>query len=192
MNLRNILILITCGATCLLAGCGGSSDGVSQESVRSQPEAQVPEAPAPTPDEQVAGLELMCAEAQPAMAARQAESTLFNRVGGREGLHVVVEDTVRLHQINEQIKHTLDGVDPDLLIERVTNFLVLGTGGEGEYHGRDMVGAHSHLNLSNADFLAAGSDLGAAMEVAGWGENEKQEMLCAFVGLRAQVVTSES
>jgi hypothetical protein len=48
------------------------------------------------------------------------------------------------------------------------------------------------LNLSNADFLAAGSDLGAAMDAAGWGENEKQELLCAFVSLRAQVVTSES
>ena len=41
----------------------------------------------------------------------------------------------------------------------------------------------------NADFLAAGGDLGAAMEGAGWGENERQEMLCAFVSLRGEVVT---
>ncbi len=190
MKLRNILILTMCATTSLLAGCGGSSDGVSPEAGESQPEIQAQEAPAPTPDEQVAGLEAMCAEAQPAMAARQAEDALFNRVGGREGIHEMVADTVRRHQINEAIKHTLDGVDPDLLIERVTDFLVLGTGGEGEYHGRDMVAAHSHLNLSNADFLAAGSDLGAAMTAAGWGENEKQELLCAFVSLRPQVVTS--
>ena len=192
MKVRNILILTMCGMTSLLAGCGGSSDGVSREAGGPQPETQTQEAPAPTPDEQVAGLEAMCAEAQPALVARQAENALFNRVGGREGIHEMVAETVRRHQINETIKHTLDGVDPDLLIERVTDFLVLATGGQGEYHGRDMVAAHSHLNLSNADFLAAGSDLGAAMDVAGWGENEKQELLCAFVSLRSQVVTSES
>jgi len=191
VNLRSILILTMCGMTSLLAGCGGSYDGDSKKAGEPQPEPQVQEAPAQTPDEQVAGLEAMCAEAQPAMVARQAENALFNRVGGREGLHEVVAETVRRHQINETIKHTLDGVDPDLLIERVTDFLVLATGGEGEYHGRDMVAAHSHLNLSNADFLAAGSDLGAAMGVAGWGENEKQELLCAFVSLRPQVVTSD-
>ena len=40
-----------------------------------------------------------------------------------------------------------------------------------------------------ADFLAAGGDLGAAMGTAGWGENEQQELLCAFVALRGEVVT---
>ncbi len=191
MKIRNIMTVTLCGLTSLSMGCGGSYDEASKEASGPQPETQVQEAPAPTPDEQVAGLEAMCAEAQPAMAARQAEEALFNRVGGREGIHVMVADTVRRHQINEPIKHTMDGVDPDLLIERVTDFLVLATGGEGEYHGRDMVAAHSHLNLSNAEFLAAGSDLGAAMGAAGWGENEQQELLCAFVSLRPQVVTSE-
>ncbi len=80
MQMRNILIPTLCALTGLLAACGGTE--VSQEAAAPQPETQVQEVPAPTPDEQVAGLEAMCAEAQSAMAARQAENTLFNRVGG--------------------------------------------------------------------------------------------------------------
>jgi len=191
MKSRNILIPTLFGLTGLLAACGGTSTDVPQEAA-SQPEAQVEQAPAPTPDEQVAGLEAMCAEAQPAMAARQAEDSLFNRVGGRDGIEKAVAETVRLHQINEPINHLMEGVDPDHLTEQVTDFLVLATGGQGEYDGRNMVDAHAHMNMNNAQFLAAGSDLGAGMTFAGWGENEKQELLCAFVGLRPQVVTSES
>jgi len=163
-------------------GCSGPAE---------ESEIEVAEVAAaePTADEQVAGLEQMCADAQPAMDSRQAEATLFERIGGRDGLQIVVQDTVRRHLENEQIKHLLDGVDTDRLATLVTDFLVIGTGGEGEYHGRNMVDSHAHLELTNTDFLAAGGDLGAAMKSAGWGENEQQELLCAFVGLRGEVVT---
>lgn len=188
MHLRNLLIPTLCALTGLVAACG---DKPAQEAAAPQPEAQVQEAPAPTADQQVAGLEAMCAEAQPAIAARQAEKSLFERVGGRDGIHTMATETVRLHQINEPIKRVMEGVDPDHLIEQVTDFLVLATGGQGEYSGRDMVAAHAHLNLTNADFLAAGGDLGKGMTFAGWGEDEKQELLCAFVGLRPHVVATE-
>ena len=179
-KLKHVCLLVVLVA---VAGCGGATEKAEAPATQAVVKAQ------PTPDEQVAGLEQMCAEAGPAMAARQAEATLFDRVGGRDGLQVVVADTVRRHLVNEQIKHLLDGVDADRLTMLVTDFLVVGTGGEGEYHGRDMVQAHAHLNLSNADFLAAGGDLGASMDAAGWGDGEKQELLCAFVALRGQVVT---
>ena len=55
--------------------------------------------------------------------------------------------------------------------------------------GRDMVATHAEMNLTNDDFLAAGFDLKTAMQTSGWGEDESQELLCAFFGLRADVVT---
>ena len=169
-----------------LAGCGGSVE-------QAETTAAAVEEPAPevvqTPDGHVAELEAMCAEAGDAMVARQAEANLYGRVGGRDGIHTVVADTVARHLVNDQILHLMEGVDTDHLINQVTDFLVVATGGEGEYAGRDMVEAHAHLGLSNVEFLAAGSDLGAAMDAAGWGEGEKQELLCAFVSLRGDVVT---
>ncbi len=173
-----VLIILLVG----LAGCSGPAE----EAVEAVEEA-VQEAVL-TPDQHVAEMEAMCADAAEAMTARQAEASLFDRVGGREGIHRMVADTVARHQVNETIVHTMEGVDPEHLISQVTDFLVVASGGEGEYIGRDMVEAHAHLSLSNAEFLAAGGDLGAAMDAAGWGEGEKQELLCAFVGLRSQVV----
>ncbi len=192
MDFWKVSGVLVFGIVGVLAGCGGSSGVDSQQAAADVEEPQTQQAPAPTPDEIVAGLEAMCAEAQSAMAERQAADSLFNRVGGRDGIHKAVAETVRLHQINEPIKRVMEGVDPDHLIAQVTDFLVIATGGQGEYDGQDMATAHAHLNLSNADFLAAGSDLGAGMDFAGWGEDEKQELLCAFVSLRPQVVTVES
>ena len=165
-----------------LAGCSGPAEEAVEAVEEAVQEAEL------TPDQHVAEMEAMCAGAAEAMAARQAESSLFDRVGGREGIHAVVVDTVARHQVNDTIVHTMEGVDPDHLIAQVTEFLVVATGGEGDYTGRDMVEAHEHLNLGNLEFLAAGGDLGASMDAAGWGEGEKQELLCAFVGLRSQVV----
>lgn len=169
----------------IVAGCAGGGEEPTNETASRE---STPEVTEPTPDEKVVELEQMCAGVAEAISARQAESSLYDRVGGREGLHTVVADTVQRHQVNEQIKHLLDEVDTDHLISQVTDFLVVATGGEGEYTGRDMHEAHAHMALTNADFLAAGSDLGAAMESAGWGENEQQELLCAFVSLRGEVV----
>jgi len=168
-------------------GCGGPAEEPADQADTAPAEATAEVEP--TPDEQVAELEQMCADAGPAVAARQAEATLFERVGGRDGLQIVVADTVQRHLVNEQIKHLMANVNTDHLVTLVTDFLVVGTGGEGEYNGLDMASAHAHLELTNADFLAAGGDLGAAMEAAGWGENETQELLCAFVALRGEVVT---
>lgn len=178
------------GMTCFLlillialAGCGGTAEETAAPAEEPVQEAE------PTPDEIVAEHEAACAEAAEAMAARQAETSLYDRIGGREAIQAVVTDVVARHAVNDTIKHTLEGVDTDHLIGQVTDFLVVATGGEGEYTGRDMASAHAHLGLSNAEFLAAGADVDAAMEAAGWGENERQEVLCAFVGLRGEVVT---
>jgi hemoglobin len=160
-----------------------------------EPTEKVEAAPAPeaavepSADEKVAELDAMCAGAQEAMRARQAATPLYERLGGHDAIHAVVADVVRRHQVNDQIKRVMEGVDTDHLTEQVTDFLCAAFGGDEEYLGEDMVTAHANLGLSNADFLAAGSDLSAAMAAAGVGEDEQQEVLCAFVGLRAQAVT---
>jgi hemoglobin len=143
----------------------------------------------PTVDEQIQTLDEMCADASEAMKLRQEAQSLYDRAGGRDAIDQVVKETVRLHLENDKIKHLFDGVDSERLIQLVTDFLVVATGGEGEYAGRDMVATHADMGLTNDDFLAAGGDLNKAMQTSGWGEDESQELLCAFVGLRADVVT---
>lgn len=149
-------------------------------------EAKVDEGPSVA--EQVMGLDAMCAANAEAMAARKAEKSLYDRLGGEEKIHEFVVETVRLHDEREEFKPIMEGVDRQHLIDMVTEFLVVGTGGEGKYTGRGMVEAHKHLALTNAEFLAAGSDLMQAMASTGCGEPETQELVCMFASLRAAVV----
>jgi hemoglobin len=81
------------------------------------------------------------------------------------------------------------GVDTANLVDKVTEFMSQASGGDVEYTGTDMVTAHAHLSLTNADFLAAGGDVEAAMVAAGVGPDEIQEVMCMFVSLHGEVVT---
>jgi len=141
-----------------------------------------------TPAAQVMSLEEMCAANADAMAGRQAEKSLYDRLGGKEKIHEIVVEVIGLHDENEAIKGLMEGVDHAHLIDSVTDFLVAATGGPDEYKGMDMEKAHAHLQLTNADFLAAGGDVMQGMKNKGCGEAEIQELICAFVSLRSQVV----
>ena len=66
--------------------------------------------------------------------------------------------------------------------------MISGTGGPAVYKGPALSESHAHMKLTNADFLAAGGDVIQGMKNLGYGENEIDEMVCIFVGLRAQVV----
>ena len=168
-------LVILCGVFLLATGFVGSATAGDDEK-------------APTTREQVLGLDAMCAENADAMAARQTEKSLYERLGGEEKIHEIVAEIVRLHSVNPVVKHTLEGVDEARLIHGVTQFLVAGSGGPAEYKGRNIVDAHSHLKLTNAEFLSAGGDVMQAMKNKECGEAEIQEVVCVLVSLRDQVV----
>lgn len=141
-----------------------------------------------SPAEQVAKLKQACEASAGARAARHAETPLYQRLGERSGIEAVVRETVRLHGENETIVHLMDGVDRDRLVQQVTDFLSAATGGDVAYEGRDMVNAHAHLDINDAEFLAAGGDVAQAMRTQGHGDAAIEEVTCMFVSLHGQVV----
>lgn len=146
------------------------------------------QAAAPTVREQILALEKQCEENASAMAARKDETSLYERLGGEEGIHAITREIVRLHGQNEDLTRIMEGVDRDLLARRVAQFVISGTGGPDVYEGRDMVSAHAHLGITNADFLAAGHDVIQAMKNEGCTEGEIEEIVCILVSLRDRVV----
>jgi len=143
---------------------------------------------APTPQEQVLGFEKMCAANADAMAERQSENSLYERLGGSEKIHELVTEIVRLHDENPDFERFMPEVDQEHLIKMVTEFFIVGSGGPGEYTGKGMPEAHAHLKLTNADFVSAGGDVLQAMQNLEYGEAEIQEVICTLVSLRAAVV----
>ena len=67
-------------------------------------------------------------------------------------------------------------------------FLGAGTGGPTKYEGPSLADSHRHLALTNADFLAAGGDIVQAMKLLEYGQDEIDEVVCALVSMRDQVV----
>jgi len=91
--------------------------------------------------------------------AADAGPSLYDRMGGWDGVNQIVGDTIALHLENEEIVDILDGIDLEKLQANVTAFFAAGTGGPNKYEGRDMTTAHASLGLTEADFDAAVSDV---------------------------------
>lgn len=143
---------------------------------------------APTVDEQLAGLVAMCTASAEDRAARQAETSLFDRLGGEEKIHELTREIMRLHTVNPAIHHLVDDVDAKKVAYRVAQFMISGTGGPQVYEGPTLTESHVALKLTNADFLSAGGDVIQAMKNMEYGQEEIDEMVCIFVGLRPMVV----
>lgn len=143
----------------------------------------------PTAGEQLAELKAMCEDAAGEIEQRQAERSLYERIGGREAIHALTDEIIRLHLENDEIKHIFDDVNTDQLSDQVTDFMVAGYGGEGEYTGRDMIQAHAHLGITDEHFLAGGMDIKQALKNLGHGEAVTQEVICSLMPFHEQVVS---
>ena len=139
--------------------------------------------------DQVAGAEKMCSENASAMKQRQQQRSLYSRLGERDGIEKFSTNLYAAHQSNDQIGHRFKGVDQQKFITNVTNFIVSNSGGGGEYQGRNMISVHKSMDITHADFLAAGGDVQAVLKDLGRGENEIQEVVCFLVSLSQEVIT---
>ncbi|MEN8007611.1 MAG: hypothetical protein ABFS42_11385 [Candidatus Krumholzibacteriota bacterium] len=134
------------------------------------------------------GLVTMCEESADARSARQAEKSLYDRLGGYEKIHALTKEIVRLHQENEDFRLMMKYVDGDKLAKSVADFVAAGTGGTESYHGQNMKAAHARHQFTEADFLSAGHDVGQAMKNLGHGENEINEVVCILVSMKDMVI----
>jgi len=144
-----------------------------------------------TDAEQVAGLQKMCSDNAEAIKQRQAQKSLYERLGKRPKINVLAKKILAAHSANPKIGHMFAHVKKANFVKNVTDFLVVGTGGQGTYTGQDMGRVHRSLKITNADFLSAGGDVGGVMKEMKYGENETQEVVCALVSFVPVVVIKE-
>ncbi len=151
------------------------------------------EAMSPSANQQVMDLEKMCEDTSVARTERHTKKTLFERLGKEKGIHRLTKELVRVHLQNEQVAPFLEDLDSDMVANRVAQFMISGMGGPTVYKNRPTLpDSHRHMKLTNGDFMAAGGDMIQAMKNLEYGQNEIDEVVCALVGLRDQVVLSDS
>jgi hemoglobin len=115
-------------------------------------------------------------------------TSLYERLGGAEGIFRIASDTVDLHMKNPLIAPRFQRSDLKTVKTTVADFFITGSGGPPVYKGKDMVSTHRGMNISDNEFMAAVDDVMAALTSSNIGDQEKAEVLYIFYNLRPQVV----
>jgi len=121
------------------------------------------------------------------------EKSIYDKLGGEEGISAAVEAIVARHLENEDIKHYFLPLveNPEYFNQfkqHVKDFLAAGTGGEAKYKGRDMVGAHTGLNISEADFLSGLDDILFVLDANKVDRISRNELLATLYSMKDAVV----
>lgn len=142
----------------------------------------------------------------PAQAA--GKLTLFDRLGGEQGITNIVEDfTARVLEdprVNWQRKGVkrggIFGRDESVqwmattqnvarLKTHLVQFISLATGGPAKYDGKDMRSAHAGMRIGNPEFDATIGDLKASLDKLRIPDKEQKELLAIVESTRPQIVT---
>ena len=114
--------------------------------------------------------------------------TLYERLGGTEGIQRIANDLVDNHAANPRISRRFAETDLDKLKKGAAEFFISGTGGPNVYAGKDMVSAHKGMNIGNDEFMAVLDDAMAALEKNNVGQREREEVIYILLSLKGDVV----
>ena len=115
-------------------------------------------------------------------------ATLYERLGGTDGITQIAHDLVDIHLNNPAINARYKNSDPAHLVNGAATFFIAGTGGPNIYEGKDMLATHKGMNISPAEFMAVLDDALEALEKNNIGQAEQQEVLFTLYSMRKDIV----
>lgn len=132
-------------------------------------------------------------DTQKEMAVNTPKETVYNKLGGAEGISAIVDEIIEIHLQNENIKQYFIPLkeNPEYFEQfkqHVKDFFAAGTGGSEEYKGRDMPAAHQGLNLSEADFLHAVDDILLVLDKRQIDRSARNEVLATLYSMKWAVI----
>ena len=126
-----------------------------------------------------------------AVPASAQEAALYKRLGGYDAIAAVTDDFLGRLAADAQISRFFKGHSTDSIKRirsEVVDFLCGATGGPCTYRGRDMKTSHTGLNITEDDWNIAVKGLVATLEKFNVPAKEKDEVLKAVGGLKADIV----
>ena len=121
-------------------------------------------------------------------ASANAAPSLFDRLGGKNGVTAVVDDLVQRAAADKRIKGRFINVDAARLKSGLFEFLCAAAGGPCKYAGHDMRSAHAGMQIVDEEVDALLEDLTASMKKLGVQEPLQKEVLALLQPLKAQIV----
>lgn len=117
--------------------------------------------------------------------------TLYEKLGGREGIDRLVDRIVELHLQNEVAGpryRALDDEAIDHARKMVKEFLAAGSGGPVEYTGRSMLETHTGMNVNSAEYVAVVDDIMQAMKEMEYSQPVCDEVLGIAYSLKEEII----
>jgi len=119
------------------------------------------------------------------------ERTLYERLGGRHPIKLVVDDFVANMVADPRVNARFQGLQPaaaEKLKSNIADQICDATGGPCSYLGRDMKTTHKGMNIAEAEWNATVENLVKALDKYKVGEQEKKELLGALGPMKADIV----
>jgi hemoglobin len=226
---RNALLLCLASVLMLAVGCGGGTVGEKKSSdffTSGNREADQRASQRMAKAEQLSGsgegagqADVQKAKTTNSKSGSESETnkaaqvegklTLFDRLGGEEGLSKIVDDfTPRALQdprVNwerkgvtrggfsfhsgESVTWTNSPQNVAVLKKHMVQFLMLAAGGPAHYEGKEMKATHADMHITNPEFDAALGDLKASLDRLKIPNKEQKELLAIIESTRPQIVT---
>lgn len=119
--------------------------------------------------------------------------SLYERLGGSEGIKRIVDDIGDAHLANPTInaRYLPIASDPEkwnAIKQSLCDFISAGTGGSEQYAGPSMLEVHRGMNVSEQEYMAAMDDIMAALEKNGIDDRSRQEVLAIAYSLKGEIL----
>jgi hemoglobin len=125
------------------------------------------------------------------MGGGMQSPSLYKRLGGREGIALVVGDFVGNVAGDSRVNARFKDLKPAELEQFKSKFadqICEATGGPCSYFGKDMKTAHKNMNITEAEWNATVEDLVKALDTHKVGEKEKGELLAILGPMKPDIV----
>jgi hemoglobin len=117
--------------------------------------------------------------------------SLYKRLGGREGIALVVDDFVANLVADNRVNARFKAMQPPAVFKLKANLsdqICEATGGPCAYVGRDMKTAHKGLGVTEAEWNATVEALGKALGKHKVPEQERKELLALLAPMKKDIV----
>lgn len=120
--------------------------------------------------------------------------TLYERLGERQGIATIVDDTIETHMNNPAVSaRFLPYKDkPEILAvikSHTVDFFSAGSGGPVTYKGKDMVTAHTGMNISAEEYMHVIDDIFIALDKNSIDEDTKKDVLSILWSLKGMIIS---
>lgn len=126
-------------------------------------------------------------------STKNAPKSLFERLGGVEGITLIVDDVIEAHMNNPEIKEIFIPYkeQPERLAsirQHTIDFFSAGSGGPVEYKGRDMPTTHKGMNITAHQYMCVVDDILSVLAEHEIDEESKKDVLAILWSLKGLIM----